>query len=340
METVFQGVTPVPSGPNFSGPDAMNLIGELTPFTGNQITVVPPEMATNNTYISTTYTPFPHSDGSHLSMGSYMPVFINKQTPDRKYRAMVYMMTLGNLNVHCRVNWDSFQLHSKNEPDNVYRRPDAVTFANYLRLYGEHQLFIVDRAIKNGIPVQDEALRKFHEMAIRDEFRWITLFGLLRYWAFAGVIISTGASGGESELAITQYSRAKNKLWNVAVITGGKAEVGNVWGDTGQLRVGSKLYFVWRRARLPNGRVGPYEVVPYGSSARDWPPQSEFTWEDAEGRTQRGHCEQVGVITEAIGRTAESARRQQAAGLSGVGDYKVADDAYKSLPTIWIAVKI
>lgn len=133
-------------------------------------------------------------------------------------------------------------------------------------------------------------LRELWEKSTSDDFCYLTRYGILQRIRYLGVISSVGAVATS---AGTQYFGATGShLLTISVGVGKRSRVTNVFGDSDQLTVGTRLSLILNR----EGPFAPFAILPYASKLRPEPSNAQMRYFSGLGQWCRGFRWIVGVV--------------------------------------------
>jgi len=276
------------------------------------------EFLTNET-ISHSYAIYPYADRTHEYVSEGMLVFMSRHA-DLRYR-LYNVAPIFKLNV---LQAEAF-LEFKNS-----QTPKAVEFRRYLQQFGDKALLDYAHALREGIPVDNGDLKKFHALAQQPEFIYLTSFGILSHWNFAGSVISKGESTGSG--AYMDHHSPSDVTYVVGIATEMRCRTGNLWGS---LFPGDKVYLILTR----ESDETPFVWYPYMCRQRDCPGYVDRTYKDKQGRTQMGHVVYVGLVTEVVERDPTRLQIDSAILIDG-RNAKDGYDAYASIPSVMVQIRI
>jgi hypothetical protein len=265
-----------------------------------------------NQTVSHSYAIYPYSDKTHEYVQEGMLVFVSRHT-DVRYR-LYNMAPIFKMNI---LQTEAF-IETK-----LSTTTDATTFKRLLANYGEKVLEEYHCALKNGIEVQSADMNAFYKLAQRQEFMYLTKFGILQHWNFGGSVISKGEAMGSLE-----HHQIIDTTYVVGLACSERARTSNLWGH---VFPGDKLYVMLTR----ESKDTPLVWVPFTS--RDHVTNKSYT--DASGRTCNAYIVYVGLVTEAIERDPTTVQIEQALAINGK-NAKDAHEAYGSLPNIIAQIRI
>lgn len=298
-------------------------------YTPPQYTSAPDFIA--NTYISYSYTIYPWADKTHEYIQEGMLIFLSRHI-NHKYR-LYNMAPLWKLNIeaklHYNMAWNQFENANNTE---------LIEFKRLLRELGEKSLEDYHTAlVHNRVPKDiNPDLVKFHQLAKKEDYRYLTKFGILSHWNFGGVVLSKGESTGAA--AYLDRHSETDTVYSVGVVIGERARTSNIWGSKAHIHPGSKVMLILRRVPLANGKFGHFEFTPYASAERDYPPVHLTTYQDESGRLCSGHVISVGVCTEAVERDPANGQLEMACGM--IGGVQQSYEACGALPFVQLQLGI
>lgn len=285
-------------------------------------------------------TPY-HDESNRLIMPEMLCFTVNYADPDTGSQQV---LTLSKVNQIMHDEWDIFE---KSIPEGTYEHnPKNKEFERLLRKYGEQGLNTYHVANLEGhldelektfenTDVSLGELKKFHDMALEDDFHWLTVFGVLRHISFAGSVINTLRAVGLETMDMTRHT---DHYTQVNVCLAKRGRVANVFGPVTRIMTGSKLWLVLRRKEKPNGGVGSLVVVPDGSNVYDYPLAGDLEFTDLSGKTERGHFWRVGVVLRQGDSNPANISIQQAANLGYYCNERRAYEAHGTLPSMYVAL--
>ncbi len=279
-----------------------------------------------NVAITHAYTIHPWADKTHEYIQQGMIVFLSRYV-NQRFR-MHNMAPVWKLNIEQRLHY-----FKANNPYEDGADASMQEFQRMLKEYGEAGLEAYHKYR------QDETggeLKKFHMMALKPEYRYLTKFGILQNWNFIGSCQSKGES--QAPNAYLDMHSNTDIAYVVGCILGERARVGNIWGTRQHVKPGSKLFLILTRTRKGDNEFGHFQWIPYATCTRDYPPQHLLSYRDESGRMCRSFVLSVGVCTENLEKEPAVGQIERAMGMMGNAEH--AFDAFGALPSIIIQIGI
>jgi len=281
-----------------------------------------------------------HDESNKLIMPEMMCFTVNYADPDTGSQQV---LTLSKVNQIMHDEWDTFE---KSIIEGSYEyNPKNKEFNDLLSKYGElglntyhiamkeDKLDALQKSLEGSTKFGD--LKRFHEMALEDDFHWLTVFGVVRHISFAGSVINTLRAVGLETMDMTRHT---DHFTQVNVCLAKRGRVANVFGPMTRIMTGSKLWLVLRRKEKPNGGVGSLVVVPDGSNIYDYPLAGDLEFTDRNGKITRGHFWRVGVVLRQGDSNPANISIQQAANLGYFCNERRAYEAHGTLPSMYVAI--
>lgn len=271
-----------------------------------------------------------HDESNRLIMPEMLCFTVNYFDPITN---SVQVLTLSKVNQILHEHWEEFLESANSTTYNFSQR--NKDFYELLKKYGEQGLENYEYAERTGRDVGELGeLKRFRDMALEDDFHWLTKFGILRHIAFAGSVINTTRAVGLETMDMTEHS---DHYTNVNVCLAKRARVANVFGPASRIKTGSKLWLVLKRKPHPSG-YGAFCIVPGGSHIQDYPLAGQLEFDDINGRVARGHFWRVGVVLRGGDEGAPEVTMQKAANLGMYCSERAAYEAHGTLPTLYVAL--
>lgn len=310
-------------------------------------------------FIQYQYTVGPWDDDSHLHMMPDMLVWtLNGLDPDLDTH---HVRALPQLNQQCVEAWTFFQDLVREGDD------EALEFQRFLETYGEDllgqyinarnkdRLSAVERKKEGDAPAENALfsgtgpkgedvasdLKRFYALHTKDTFCYMTKWGILHRWSFAGAIINVNRA---VSLEIVDATREEDHFVEVNVGLAKRIRVGNVFGKLRQITTGSKVWVVLRRKELAGDtsglsvRAGPFEFVPGGDTMRDRPAITDTQYYDEGGRRCNGHVYKIGTVIEPSDYDPQTSAIQGATNLGATISTKKAYECHALVPTMYLAM--
>jgi hypothetical protein len=269
-----------------------------------------------------------HDDSNKLIMPDMLCFTVNMQDPNT---GSSQVMTLSKVNQTMHEEWDDEFMSNVNAGV-----PSAAKFLRYIKEYGEVGLrnYHVAKLEKREAELPSD-LKEFYDMALEDDYRWLTSFGIEHHISFAGSVINTNRAVGLETMDMTEYS---DHYTNVNVCLAKRGRVANVFGQADEIKTGSKLWLVLKRKIKPNGTLGPFCIVPGGSAKYDYPLASELEYEDGNGNTERGFFWRVGSVLRQGDSSPALISIQQASNTGMHCSERQAYEAHGTLPVLYVSI--
>lgn len=276
-----------------------------------------------------------HDESNRLIMPEMLCFTVNYFDP---HTGSVQVLTLSKVNQILHEHWEEFEETSV--PGSYNFVPRNGKFRDYLVKYGESGLENFHYADRNGRAEEfygDEAskMREFREMALEDDYHWLTKFGILRHISFAGSVINTTRAVGLETMDNTAHT---DHYTQVNVCLAKRGRVANVFGPASRIKTGSKLWMVLRRKPRPDGTSGAFHIVPWGSHIQDYPLAAQLEFRDLDGNMVRGHYWRVGVVLRGADDSPAEVSMQKASNLGLYCSERAAYEAHGTLPTLYVAL--
>lgn len=276
-----------------------------------------------NASITHAYSIHPWMDKTHEYIQQGMLVFLSRYT-NHKFK-LYNMAPVWKLNIEQRLHY----FKSEN-PYEAGGDPEMEEFKGYLERFGEHGLECYHQN-----PEGNSELKRFHMMALKPEYRYLTKFGILQNWNFIGSCQSKGES--QAPNAYLDMHSDTDICYVVGCIVGERARVGNIWGTRQHVKPGAKLFLILTRVRTREG-YGHFQWVPYATCTRDYPPKHLLSYQDKSGKMCRAFVLYVGVCSENLEKEPAHGQIEMAMGI--LGGVEQAYEAFGSLPSITIQIGI
>jgi hypothetical protein len=278
-----------------------------------------------NVSITYSYSIYPWMDKTHQYIQQGMLVFTSKHM-NQKFK-LYNMAPVWKLNIEARNHYVK-----ANNPFEADGDLELAEFKQLLELYGEAGL---EHCHRNSESCTGD-LKRFYNMARKDEYRYLTKFGILSHWNFTGSVLSKGES--QAPNAYLDMHSDTDICYVVGCVLGERARVGNIWGTRQHVKPGAKLFLILRRVEKADGTYGMFQWVPYATCTRDYPPKHLLSYRDESGRTCRSYVQYVGVCSENMEREPAHGQIEMAMGI--MGSTEQAYEAFGSLPSIQVQIGI
>ena len=325
----------------------------------------------SNDFITQAYTIAPWGDDSHLQITEGMAVFIGKEMDSRhNLTNMVSLVKLNRLCQQARMDYDVLS-----DPNNPEADPEAIRFRTLLAEHGErgleqHHWARMTGRLRNWVDgnrskgtawtsdnpgdlpnryqgerrpetaltgYKEGELDELWRLAHQPIYRYITRFGILRHWNFAGFVVAVSRGTSQETLSRTVH---EDHILSVTVSMGKRTRVGAYWGDRKALRVGAQPKFVLRAKQLSDGSYGAMEIVPYVCFKRNCVPPADKSYYDESGHLIPGHVWSLGTIIEPPRRDGQEAQRQICSGTALDSTARMGYEAFGNIPRCYIAVGV
>lgn len=296
----------------------------------------------------------PWGDESHLQIMPHMLVwtlnYLDTSTDS------THMATLPQLNALMDEAYNVFQTMIDNQSD--FFNEEAMRFQGYLEEFGEAGLELYAEAVRDGklkdwadgpmrwdgtrdpenrmegFDENQSQLKDMYELAQKDIFRYVTKWGILRHWSFAGSVINASTATSTRALDTTDE---EDHYTDVNVAIGKRAEVANVFGPKSQIDTGSVVWAMLTRRQRHDGTYGAFTIIPGGSKTKI-PYQRDRFYADESGMMRMAHIWKIGTVTEP-GEADPRPESQLSASNTGVNiSNSLACNHHALLPTIWLAM--
>jgi hypothetical protein len=312
----------VPPGSTLDiGPSRPNM-GYVAPPNDSMGFQLPPMESTTtefpaNQVITHSYPLIPYADKTHEYIQPQMLTFVSKHL-DPKYKVF-NMVPIFSLNIMQNMAWKEFMNSA---------HPKNIQFKAYLAKYGEK---ILEEYHLNRQNIQKNAeLEAYYTLAKSADFKYLTRFGIIQSWNFAGAVISKGESTGPA--AYMDRHSQTDIVYVAALATGKRARVSNIWCKA---RPGDRLCVILTR----KDKDGPLVWIPYNHGDREYPTRSYSTYYDLSGRICESFVRNVGLVTEAVERDTTINQTDMALGYFN-DNSKDAYEAYGTLSTLIVQIRI
>lgn len=277
----------------------------------------------------------PWSDQSEKYIAPEMLCFAVKSVDPQE--ASTIILTLAKVNQICKDCGMEFD-RMVGDGD-----AEAIEFNTLLTTYGEVGLNTYHQLGREGYaaistPAEAEKVARFHELATKDLFCWLTQYGIRSRINFVGSVINTNGASSLLEVDQTMFS---DHYCQVNVCYAKRARIANVFGNAEDITTGSKLWLTLRRkcVRTAAGLKFPYfQVVPGGSKIEDTPSEAHRFYMDPSGRAVRGHVWRVGVVIVPGTSSPQPKQIENAANTSTLCNERSAFEDHGTLPTLIVSL--
>ena len=321
----------------------------------------------SNDFITHAYTIAPWGDESHLQIMEGMVVFIGTEMDTR--HNLTNMVSWAKLNRLCQQARTEYNIMiGENDPE-------AQEFRDLLRQYGErgleqhHWAKMTGRLrnwtdgvqprgtawqnnnpgdVPNRYPGQRDETTKFVDYPLDDLeklwrlanqpiYRYLTRFGILRHWNFAGVVVAVSRGTSQETLSRDKY---QDQVLSVTISMGKRTRTGAYWGDRKKMRVGAQPKMVLRAKQSSDGSYGAMEIAPYICWKRNCVPAADKSYYDESGHLIPGFVWSLGTVIEPPKRDGQESQRQITTGTGISSTARMSYDAFGSIPMCYIALGV
>lgn len=270
-----------------------------------------------NQVITHSYPLIPYADKTHEFIQPGMLTFCSKYI-DPKYKVF-NMVPIFKMNIMQNEAWKDF-MNSAN--------PKNIQFRRYLAKFGEK--ILEEYHCNHQTAPKNAELEDFYKLAKSSDFKYLTKFGIIQSWNFAGAVISKGESTGPATY-LDRHSQT-DVVYVAALATGKRARVSNLWCKA---RPGDRLCVILTRKE----KDGPLVWVPYNHGDREYPTRSYSTYYDLSDRICHSFVQNVGLVTEAVERDTTINQTDMALGYFN-DNSKDAYEAYGTLSNLVVQIRI
>lgn len=312
----------VPPGSNIDiGPNKPNM-GFIAPPNDSMGFQLPPlENVTTefqaNQVITHSYPLIPYADKTHEYIQPGMLTFVSKHI-DSKYKVF-NMVPIFSMNIMQNMAWKDFMNSA---------HPKNIQFKTYLAKFGE-KILEEYHCNRQNIPKNAE-LEDYYNLAKSADFKYLTKFGILQSWNFAGAVITKGESTGPATY-LDRHSQT-DVVYVAALATGKRARVSNIWCKA---KPGDRVSVILTR----KDKSSPLVWIPYNYGEREYPTRSYSTYYDLSDRLCYSYIQNVGLVTEAIERDTTVNQTDMALGYFN-DTSKDAYEAYGTLSNLIVQIRI
>jgi len=211
-----------------------------------------------NTFVQRQYAAMAWEDGSHRYISPGAPVFYcNYALEDT--RGASCLATLATVNNALQF---ASQFHQEVLSEAEAGEPEHRIFENYMNRFGEQGLAEYIHALKtktlDRLGEDMGELKKFHDLAMLPDFRFLTLAGIRAHISFLGAVLTVTPSTDTYQ----GMDRGKFETFtDVNVLVDMKGEIANVWGGLNHMALApnTKLFLVVER----NEKTRAFQIMPY-----------------------------------------------------------------------------
>ena len=258
-------------------------------------------------------------DKTHLELQKYMLTFVCKYSDPKL--PIYNVAPIYKLNILMKKAYDEYTQPTTDEQNRIFRE--------FMEKHGEQGLITYQQWNNKSMKLNEQVkLATFDRMSKMDEFCYLTQPGILRKWAFDGVVVSKSET--EEPNSNLDHVYQSDILPSMGVATAGRSRVHNIWGP---VRPGHRLFLVLTRQLLADGKYGAFKFVPRYGLRRPYE-----TYFDESGRECKATVIYVGLCTDV---------REKDPALYNIelalGDYAIGQHAFLahgSLPCIEVMVGI
>lgn len=219
------------------------------------------------------------------------------------------VLTLPKLNWLMAEAWNNFEIRTSGTPQvNPNYDQHFVEFRDLLQEYGERVLegyaylrshnFDPNLSRFNGRidAVGLDKLQRFYDMALEDDFIYLTKFGIQTRISLAGVVQTVNRAIG---LETEDRTENSDHYEQVVVAVAKFVRVANVFGPTEEITTGSRVWLTLTRKQLREpGKYGPFMFKPGGSKTMSRPLSADTAYLDESGALCYGRVFPLGVVIE------------------------------------------
>lgn len=182
--------------------------------------------------------------------------------------------------------------------------------------------------------IGDEELEKIYQLSLTNNFRFVICPQMiLDEYTFLGSI--QNLSRGTSMEGINNPGRRDDVLIANVIMTK-KTEMHNIFQPATEVDCGSKLFLMYTRKRLAEGRAGAFTIVPLACKYNSFPTFGHRQYRDQSGELCTGLVRGLGYVQLPGNRVPNSARQAVASGVRPSGSFEQPKRATAILPKIQI----
>jgi len=296
-------------------------------------------------FVSMQYMCAPTSDRASLMIKRGMPCFIIREFDKEDHSSLIYPLSM--LNQISKEQWRDFVLAT--DPNSPMQDTEKLRFLAWMRKYGDDELCEYAHARETGdmsryeLPESASSERKLHmeqslqelaeflDRSEQDGYCYLTKHGWSCKVNFCGANINTNLGAGLESLLNTErmahYVHA-NQGFAKRIL------MGQCFGSSHEVTMGSTLWIVLRREYCNNGKYGPFMLYPGASNLESDPIETRYL--DEKGKNVEGIVYKVGTVLEPANRSPQKSVLEHA---NNTTEYGSAQDAYESfaeLPTFYV----
>ena len=316
-------IVPPGSTVNIGGPQTNTLLKFLD-IPSNSLSAGVPDIPTEtinaeesvNGNINYAYPLYPYADETHKYIQPGMLTFVSRYI-DPKYK-IYNMVPVFKMNIMQSEAMKEF---------NASNNPKVQEFKRLLAEYGER---VLDEYHAGRYKGDNADMINFYKLAKSPEFKYVTKFGILNSWNFAGAVLSKGESTGPG--VFMDHHSSTDIVFVASLVVGKQARISNIWGKASP---GDRLCLILTK----KGNNGPFIWVPYNHSGREYPPRNLTKYRDASDRQCDSFVQKVGTVTEANERDTLLSQTEMALGYFN-DNVKDAYEANGSLSNLIVQIRI
>lgn len=274
---------------------------------------ISPEFASDAPIVYS-YTILPWIDNTHLMINEGMLIFMTRYCDRKIYNAA----PIFRLNMELR---------------NLYQQYDLNRSTDYDGFLSAHGEFGLEAYSRNPSLRANDELKKFRSESLKDDFWFLTRWGILQRWNFGGVCQTKGESTGAG--AYMDNHEASDMMCSMSLNVGARARVANVWG---RLEEGDKLYLILTRVRQSNGKYGEFQWIPVHCKKSSFPSLRKYRYRDEGNRICEPFIQYVGIVDVIREKNPSEYAKDRAIGR--FGSLQIAYDCYGGLPFVQVELGI
>lgn len=287
-------------------------------------------------FVSQQYMLPPLSDGTSERIKRGMPTFAVREFDKEDGSTIIAPHFV--LNQWSRDQWQDFvRVTSINSP---YQDQEKLQFLNLMRKYGDNVLVSFAREKRNngesGLYKSNsqsyQELSDFLRLSEQDGYCYLTKHGWTNHVNYHGAAINTNIGAG---LETMDHTEAELHYVQANIGLAKRIQMGQCFGTSQEVTMGSRLWIELRRERCPYGGYGAFQLYP-GASNRETHPSNNY-YVDERGCQVQGILYNVGTVLEPANSSPQQGLLEAANNNREMGSsIENAQEMFALLPTFYV----
>ena len=239
------------------------------------------------------------------------------------------ILALHQVNAAMREQWDEFVSRtSGNSYDN-----EAKEMLELMQKFGDRGLDLAEHEQQNcGCHETIQALARYRELALQDDFCYLTSWGIRQRIKYVGPIVTTTRERTLDDMGRERYGGTSS----VVVGSGRRVECTQLFGSLVDIPDGARLWLICTRRMCSSRYYGAFEFRPGGGGCYNMPMRADRVYRDESGKPCEGRVRFVGTVNRSAMKESSGYAILQACNLGTSINNDAATNMHASLPLMHI----